>query len=335
MLAAAAAFRPPLVGVLDPEFARTIPELPPTAVGATQKVLQLCMEDGWTRRPPSIIRFLGLLPLDSTAERLIAKLKVPPPPTADLDFSHVLSTSQPFLDRQALRNRLRLLTSQDAPKPILIVTGEKRSGKSYTAEYVDDFCLRRPQIQVSRQKVFSGGSPTAAELALDIVATLGRPADNFPVQNTNADRWPLELANWALVEANLTSENWWFVFDGFDNPNVPKDTRAFINFMVDRITNGVYRRKFRVVLLGYERGSLTASPGKIDVDSTGPLADDHIRACVEEIWRRNGDGQPAKSLVDGAVAAILEGLPEDDGRNEEINRRLCDLIETVQAVTPV
>ncbi len=54
------------------------------------------------------------------------------------------------------------------------------------------------------------------------------------------------------------------MFDGFDDPVVTRDTRAFINFLADRVTQGIYAKKFRVILLGYERGLLTAQRGKLD-----------------------------------------------------------------------
>ena len=178
------------------------------------------MDDGWTRQPPSILRFLSLLPMDEFVDKIRLKLQTPPAPADDPDLAPILSSNLPFLDRKKLRAKLKILEIPNAAKPILIVTGDPRSGKSYSAGYVEDFCLRRPSISVCRQQLFPGtGWPTCGEVARDIVACMGRPSTNMPMQNTNADRWPLELANWVLVEAAQTTYNWWFVFDGFESPN--------------------------------------------------------------------------------------------------------------------
>jgi hypothetical protein len=327
VLAFESVFRPRLVAPLDPLFARTIPEVPVVATLAAARVLQLCIEDGWNRQPPSVVRFLSLLPLDSTAEKIIQRLQKPPDPGDDLDLASLLSTDEPFLNRAKLRAKLKILERQDAPKPILIVTGDSLSGKSYSAGYVEDFCLRRPHISVSRQRLFLGTAwPTCSDLACDIVSSMGRPRTNVPPQNTNADRWPRDLANWVLFEANQTPYNWWFLFDGFDSPNVTKDCRAFINFLADSVTSGIYVKKYRVILLGYERGSLTVRPGQVDIEKIESIEDDEIKSCIHAILKRAGvTASPEKFLQ-----PILDGLPTDGRRHSEINRRLRELIETVQ-----
>lgn len=321
------AFRPVLVSMLDVEFAKTIPDnLPNLAEAAATRVLQLCMDDGWNRTPPSVVSLLKLLPNDQMVQKIVDRLRVPPPPTPDPDMEPILTTNQPFIARPFLRQKLKLLTQPQAPKPILVITGEKKTGKSYSGAYVSDFCRRRPDVAVSLQEIFSGvGWPTAEQIARDIVSSMGRLPTNMPPMTTNADRWPLELANWVLVEGAQTQSKWWFVFDGFDSEEIGKDTRAFINFLADRVTTGIYSKMFRVILLGYERGLLSTRPGTIDIDSTEPLSESDVRACVEAILKRgavNSDPTPF-------VAQIMDGLPAGEGRHEEINRRLCDLMETV------
>lgn len=330
VLVGQAAFRPILVSMLDPQFARNIPELPNIAEAAATRVMQLCMDDAWNRTPPSIVSFLRLLPGDTMVEGIVERLNVPPPttaaPGADPDLEPILTTNQPFVARPILRKKLKLLAQPQAPKPILIVTGDKRTGKSYSGEYLTDFCRRRPDIEVSVQEIFSGaGWPTAAEVAKDIVSSMGRLSTNMPPPTTNADRWPLELANWVLVEGAQTQSKWWFVFNEFDNEKLEKDTRAFINFLADRVTQGIYSKRFRVILLGYERGLLTTRPGTIDTDSTEPIKDSDVKVCVEAILKRGS----VTSDPTPFVAEIMDGLPVDETRHEEINRRLCDLMETV------
>ncbi len=142
---------------------------------------------------------------------MIARVSQPPAAAADPDLALLLATDRPFLERDLFRKTIKLLATDKAPKPILVVTGLSKSGKSYSSEYVDDFCFRRSGLSMSLQKLIPGmGSPTAADLAKDLVASMGRVATGMPPQATNADRWPLELANWVLVEGNQTNLNWWF-----------------------------------------------------------------------------------------------------------------------------
>jgi hypothetical protein len=329
LLAPLNGFRSTLVAPLAEDVRRRVPELSPLASFAAEKVLQICMEDVWNHTPPTIVSFLSqLLPVDAQIETICKRLATPPPPEPDPDFSTILATNAPFVNRTQLRQKLKTLSNPAAPKPILVVTGGTRTGKSYTAELVDHFCLKRPNICVSRHRVDPGTGPvTALDVARDILASMGRPFSEPPPQTTNADRWPLELVNWVLVAGAQTNLNWWFVLDGFEGQNLAKDTRAFINFLADRLTTGIYSRTFRLILLGFERGLLTVQPGKIETDQTAQVQEAEIRECVSAIVRR------ARDPIDPDlfIQRILQDLPTDHTRLEELNRRLCDLIETVEA----
>src|SRR5436853_2702726 len=124
----------------------------------------------------------------------------------------------PFLNRTDLRKRLRLLENPKSLKPILVVTGPRQSGKTYSEMLISHFCGGRDALLHCQVPLRAGMEEItgAKEIASDLVAQVGRPVSSIPPANTNEDRWTRDLATWVLSEAMATPENWWFVLDGFN-----------------------------------------------------------------------------------------------------------------------
>jgi len=231
----------------------------------------------------------------------------------------------PFVNRSILRDRLSVLRSDNTMKRILVVNGPRFSGKSYSRELIDHLCGAAGKLLHCLVALQPGQetSTGAAEIARDLVAQIGRPPGGLPPATTNEDRWARDVATWVLSEAVSTTFDWWIVLDGFDHPDVRQDARKFIVHLADQINRGVFARRCRLILLSFDRTSLSVTPGKILAEEIDGNLDAEVAACVREILDRT------QSTADAAQVSesILAGLPAGEQRLPALNRKLSDLLE--------
>src|SRR5574338_378961 len=102
--------------------------------------VRLCLVDGWNHDPPWLVLLIHLLPtanLDAKLIEIRQTVSVKPPAVADPLDATILNTGSPFVDRRELRHQLRRLATAAADaQPILVVSGEAKTGKSYSATYI-------------------------------------------------------------------------------------------------------------------------------------------------------------------------------------------------------
>jgi hypothetical protein len=341
VLAYAGNLRQAVTAPLKQSVALKVKEMP-TAQAYSREVVRVCIEDGWNEDPCSLYSLMGIIPQDVQIQTIRNRISVAPVKPLNPLLSTVLFTNSPFVNRTVLRNKLKVLAGATAPRPILIVTGSRGAGKTYTVQYLDHFRSADPShhdIAICRVDFIAGTE--LKDLAKDMVATMGRPTTGLPVESTVKDRYPLDVANWVLTEAAATTYRWWFVLDRFvdfdgdqERPayKVPKEIRAFVNFLADRLTTGIYRqqRGFRLILLGYERALLTMTPGVLDLEPIKIASDLEIEECAKAILSRL---KPTASIdAPLLIGKVLEDLPEDETRMAEANARLTTLLESVEAI---
>ena len=315
-----------LCSPLPLEFANLLPDVS-LPKGLVEEAIKICIADRFNNQPTWLERLLaGLLPGNPQVEPIILRLRNPPPATAvhPLDVL-LLSDDAPFLNRAKLRQRLRVLGQPDASKPILVVSGPTRSGKTYSAELIDNFCRSRPGLILCQVRLPPGQEEIigARETASDLVAQLGPRKSEMPPAHTNEDRWTGELATWVLSEATSRAGDWWFLLDGFNRPGVRPDARKFIVHLADQVTRGIAARHCRVILLDFDRTALSVQPTKVLKEEIEPVEAAEVAACVDVILKRTGTSADVQQVVD----AILQGLPTDDTRMPVLNQRLSALLE--------
>lgn len=320
--------RSALCSVMPVEFAHDLKIFTETRFLVTDAV-GICIADQYTHNPAWLVVLITALLADNPkVAPVLTRLSNPPPPAAAADplDALLLTTDAPFLSRAELRQTLKVLRQPGSAKPILVVTGPRWSGKTYSTELIDDFCRSRNslilcQVTLSpRQEKIIG----AREIASDLVAQLGPRRNEMPPVNTNEDRWAQELATWVLTEAVGQPGDWWFVLDGFNGPEVRPDALKFIAHLADQVTRGVFARRCRVILLNFDRTGLSVQPSRILLEAIKPPVEpDEVEDCVEVILRRTDTNADAHQVT----AAILQGLPTDETRLPVLNQRLSALLE--------
>jgi hypothetical protein len=169
-------------------------------------------------------------------------------PIADYLMAHTLRGGRCFIDRTDLRGKLGLLRT--AESRVLIVTGDRRTGKTYTRELVNFVCDKIASYKAINADL--DRSPfDALALAEHLGAQLGLDRQTIPKQDQEQKtRFTLRLCDWLLSpivgSANTT---YWFIFDGFREQPLLPDTRDLLSELALRAE--MYLKQVRIVLLNY------------------------------------------------------------------------------------
>ena len=310
------------------------PRLPDGSIALTiaQDTIEICMADGWTRKPTALELLLtSFVVSDSKIKEIVERLKVPPPPVADPLLAMVLETGSPFIDRDELRKSLRGFGDVGSLRPIMVVNGMPKSGRSYTRELLEHFCNRTEFVPCHVQQA-TGTEPE--HVARDLVTYVGGKLTDMPLrETTNEERWLQDLANWVLTQAvdaarqAHQTRKFWFILDGFGGTDMKKSVRDFIVHLANKITTGIYIRDFRLVLLEFERATLTVPVGRIVMDETKEVSDNEIVNCVNSILATSNKVTEAERPA--FATQVLQDLPTGEDRMPTLNQRLQTLLEVV------
>jgi len=300
--------------------------------------VRLCVIDGWQHDPPWLVSLIRLLPTANDDTKLIEirqHVSVKPPPAPDPLESTILYTGTPFVDRRELRLQLRRLATIAAnAQPILVVSGDTKSGKSYSTKYIDYFSHNQPPI-VPYPIEFDpdlGLEMGAVQVARDLVSMMGRPLDDMPAPTTNQKLYVQQLATWVLNEAAQSqSLRHWFILDNFKGDKLRQDTRELLIALSDRITKGVFPQRCRLILIGFDRALLTVDADKVEEELIGPCPPAEVEQTIGEILTR----APVPVAPATVSAFVFENLPNGEAKMKELDLRLRALLYAVGKVKDI
>ncbi|MEX2233631.1 MAG: hypothetical protein WD824_15815 [Cyclobacteriaceae bacterium] len=299
------------------------------------KIISLCIGDSWNNTPPLLITLIDsfdLKILNQEIAKICDRIGSPPPAGLNLLQVSIINNATPFVNRVALRTKLEGFESAAADaQPILIITGDTKSGKSYSSNYIDHFSHVRQTVITCKVEL----DPDLAletgpeQVARDLVTMMGRPLGSMPSAVTNLKLYAKQLASWVLHEAVQGNAKYWFVLDNFIGEKLREDTKAFLIALSDKITTGVFRQRCRLILLGFEKSILTVEPGKICEDTVTPYDKTDIAKFIDEIR----DRCPVKPDPTTLEKKIFDNLPNDETKMSELNQRSRALILLVAELT--
>jgi hypothetical protein len=256
----------------------------------------------------------------------------------DQFLSSVLKNgAEVFIDRADLRRNLREFIA-DPEKTVLVVDGEKGSGRSYTytlIRHLGAHCGFRPvRVTLNRTSTAEEVVQRLAEFVADV--RTGLPPLNQTQLN---DPLPsIETAVHRVVSrATAASEQFWLVLDECDKLDVNSDVWDCIGKLALTIYEHTPVRREgvpRLVLLGYSSATrqLPYEIRKNEVRDTARAAGpDDLRQFFQEFFAQpGGTGPPAEpehvaALVEATVPAVLRAAeaPGPDG----YMRKVCTAVE--------
>lgn len=294
-------------------------------------ILEVCIANRWNDNPSWLSQVIILLP-DEPETRAIRDRISKPPNLPDPSVAQVLVTGTPFLDRTGLRQRIRNLGQTPPARPILVVSGETKSGKSYSAEYIDHLAISGQPFVPFRVKFPRGSGRTYSPvgLARDILVNMGLAPDRLPVgffeNTTNNERFPYDLAGKVLAEGQQLGKRFWIVLDSFKGEEMQKETGKFIDGLAQRIIESApLWQSFRLILIDFERSLLSIQPNRVDIDQIPVCGRSDVLDCVAEIFHRTGVPKSDEEL-EAVVARIMKDLPPAPNSLGELHQRLMDLL---------
>lgn len=300
------------------------------------EVLTLCLRDEWNNNPTYLSLLLQLLPPDELNSKLAdirRRISVAPPPAPDPLASRILDTGMPFLDRSELREQLRFLAQQAANlQPILVVSGPARSGKSYSTEYIDHFSYRQKISQITTYryslKKEDGLQTDGFSVARRLVSLMGRPLTDVPPPLANHERLASALAEWVLNNAMQVSATGghWFVLDNFREPLLRDDTLQFVIALCDLVTNGQFKNRCRLILIGFDPSLLTVATERFREENINGMPKTELVACLGEILA------PTPVPTKDVLPYITKDLPAGAKKLEEVNLRLRALMRATKEI---
>jgi len=329
-----------LVTALVDELRANLPH-EPNSRSLLAGALDLCERDGRRLQPPALSRFIrNMAPFaighQEELERLAQRLSLPPPAAPDPFRDLIIRVDIPFLDRDPLRNEVRKLLQPQAPRPILVVNGHRFSGKSFTSRFIDHLARANSLVRHCIVEVADGDVPTVLDVARDMMTKLGSSPDLLPLEQTNAARWPQELANTVWLEVCNLSKNWnggiVLILDGLGHlgagaPTEPSGRKIteFVLRLADHVRRGAHSRHHRLIMIDYDPAHLAVYSQDVRSIRLDTLSAAEARAELTRLF--SGLGRPGDT--DALVDAVMDGMDEHIRDMRPLGSRCSQMIESL------
>jgi hypothetical protein len=171
-------------------------------------------------------------------------------------FADCFVDGDPLVDREPLRTKLRDATTDHA-KRILIVRGNRYTGKSHAVRHIRYVCSRLgiPLADIAlrdyRKRPGMDVGPTV--LGEKIAAALDK---DFPLLDGKEARWSINFVDWVGRQIKPTRASLWIAIDDFEsekfnNVELPDATHEFIQILAEQIADRL--PSVRLFLINYER----------------------------------------------------------------------------------
>jgi len=224
-----------------------------------------------------------------------------------------------FLCRPGLRGNLKRI-GQGNETRVLVVTGQRGSGKTYSKDFIGYLLQFDPAYQAQRNQLayadldqFVDGLETLARrigtaLQLDPATLPPRPKDD----KEQDSRWVPDLFNWLVKGVNAgNTDVWWLVLDGFRVQTLPQAGLDLIDQLADYADNVTTR--LRLVLLNYPRADALQFSLREDIPGA-TLDRPDIEKFIQTIYDQSGkpaDAQRVSQAVDEILVQVGAQVAKD------------------------
>ena len=238
-----------------------------------------------------------------------------------------------FVNRTSLRTALAQLGSAQTDKTVLVVRGERHSGKTWTKHIVRHYA----QLTGFGCTYLCEGMVTTVEQAVDgIMAEL--EADTPPVLTTEAASYTT-VAQAMLRAAQKRQRGSWIIMDdlgpGPDGaPLIDGEIRRLFEQLALNTLNPAFAKWFKLVLIAYPDESLPSKWRGCALEERTAVADMHAVAVGEFLlsWaRRHGktlSDLDARALAEEIIRKASVAVPDADTRS--LLERVHDELTLVQ-----
>ncbi len=235
----------------------------------------------------------------------------------------LLSSDVVFIDRKRLKLLLQKLEGPSATHGVLLVRGDRRSGKTWTERLVTDLARSHGADSIF---LFEGLVSTADDV-LDTLFAAMEGLDRKPALTTTQDAW-FRLACTRLLElAERRRRLLWVVVDDLgttdDGPRLDPTVRAFFDQFALAMANPAFAKWFRLVLIDYPDGPIPTrwkpfwvadrlTEAEVDKDAISEFVLAWARRRKKAVSNVQADEMATNIVasVDAALAAPAAGAAE-------------------------
>ncbi len=246
-----------------------------------------------------------------------------PPTVVDYVMAHTLRARRYFIDRMPLRDKLKEMRSADGPR-VLVVTGDRLTGKTYTRELINFFTEKTPKnkaIYVDLDRFVY----EATNLTETFGQQLGMDTTKIPQQEDEQKaRWVQRLCGWIIARiVNPGDVTYWFIFDGFREQTLLQETRDWIEELAIQAESNV--PQCRVVLLNYNEVLPLQINDYVSREKISPIGGPELVDFFKQLNRDHKKNYDVNQLA-STVELILAGVDDAINRKPEIRVERLRLI---------
>ena len=252
----------------------------------------------------------------------------------DLDTMMIIEPDSPFdamrifgdamFDRADLRARLRGLPT-DGAAPVLVVYGERYSGKTWSARLISYVARRNEGLNLVLVDMEPyAGEPVDAALIGQLIAEES-PFTSPPPPNEEQDaQWSRQYFTWLARNARQAGGTWWIVIDHLEKVVLSLSAKDFLCGLGREIPTRV--PMVRLVILSYHQpDELEAGVGRVETEHVPIISLDQLKKDLAvffaiELLSRHRAARVAPDLaalpakVAASTEAVLDKLTADDPR---------------------
>jgi Effector-associated domain 1 len=228
---------------------------------------------------------------------------------------------RPFIARPGLRELLREFTEEDTR--VLIVTGDRRAGKSYSWHLINHVVdtvrgVRPGLLDLTKWSGPPMGPQDVMEMIADALGMDAPPRD--PLAQDYAQT--MRLAVWFLGQLRRRRELTWLVVDGLDRAAMSDSARRLIAHIVEGVQDN-QAGDLRVALLEGPPPEPDAYGVLHDIIKPAEVGD--LRELFDEASAIAGGGKLTDEAFDLMLAELFSGQPPDALCLEEVGPRAARL----------
>lgn len=224
-----------------------------------------------------------------------------------------------LVDREPLRAAVKSLEalpgSGEIQKRVVVVTGPRKSGRSWSLQYIrylketrHSFILVWPDLENLANSIDDDKELGPEHLGYSIAKQMNLKMSDWPERKKEKDeKWVWRFCEWLTGQLTGTQTVYWIVLDSFDKLLLPDGIYVLINALAMRIQ--VNLDMLRLVLLSYNRQDDLPSDVIPDVEiiSTNLIGDPELVAFFARLYdqrKRRFDIDFSPTDVANSVAEV-------------------------------
>jgi hypothetical protein len=330
---------------LGPDFIALIDQEAGSATNNYEYIrlaFKFCIESEWSATPPYLVRLIDQLTADGQCpaipdlQAIKDRINRREDPRLERIKAIIVKDWLPFLDRTDFRTGLQTLFDRGGNgRALMVVSGDGRCGKSYTARLIEFACEEGVLYEVIQFELREGQEQFMNPQKL--ADKLGRrmwPDSSCPTydpEHRDIDSYK----EWVRAQAERSRKRWCIVLDSFRRLPKQNLTRQLIQALAGAIVNeAAFSKWMRLSLIDYDEALAGVLPEQCVPEiytkiKSEEIQEKDVRAFLETICRKY-NRTPSAERLDTLTAGAMKQIPAAPSRLDSINQNVRAIAEGIR-----